>query len=171
MKKIQGDGGMLSKAVESLRENGKGEILSQVAHKKPILIFNNVKSSAKDVADAVANASNNAIVRATSSSETNPTMVVIDDVGHYKVEHRDPNTGEIIFVTQNNPDAPSGVIDRTDTDSNGQVIRSLYHDVRDENFQTIYKNSQGEIITKEEFNNLVNIKNNRLPGQSLNIKS
>ncbi len=87
MKKIQGDGGMLSKAVESLRENGKGKILPEVVAKKTKL---NCVFTAQQPSNNIAQLATQAatVARGRAYEQTHI------EIPNQTVEYIDPETGE-----------------------------------------------------------------------------
>lgn len=68
----------------------------------------------------------------------------------YKLEYRD-NKGNIQHTSSFKYHSNPSIIDRTDTDSQGKIIKTLY---RNENGETTYKDSKGNEITEDQYNNL-----------------
>ncbi len=77
------------------------------------------------------------------TKETIPT-----ENGH-RTEFRDENGQLIRSINITYHDDPY-IVDRKDTDKDGNVYRSLYHD----GTNTYYKDANGNIISSEEFNQL-----------------
>lgn len=88
-------------------------------------------------------------VRTDLTGNVELTKETISTKNGHKTEFRDNNGQLIRSINITYHDDPC-ILDRTDTDKDGNIYRSLYSD----GTNTYYKDANGNIISSEEFNQL-----------------